>query len=62
MRSLIKMSLFFVVFTILSAQTRYQVVVDTLILDLTVEESGYDFDGGLGAYDETEVISNSYRI
>jgi hypothetical protein len=30
--------LIFVLFTILSAQTRYQVVVDTLILDMTVEE------------------------
>ena len=41
----------------LHAQSRYTIEGDTLTLDMTVAEPGYDFDGGLGAYDETEVIS-----
>ena len=41
----------------LHAQSRYTIEGDTLTLDMTVEEPGYDFDGGLDAYDETEVIS-----
>ena len=41
----------------LTAQSRYTVVGDTLTLDMRVEEPGYEFDGGLDAYDETEVIS-----
>ena len=40
-----------------SAQSRYTIEGDTLSLDMTVEEPGNEFDGGLGAYDETEVIS-----
>ena len=41
----------------LTAQSRYTIEGDTLTLDMTVEEPGYDFDGGLNAYDEIEVIS-----
>ena len=41
----------------LHAQSRYTIEGDTLTLDMTVAEPGYDFDGGLDAYDETEVIS-----
>ena len=39
------------------AESRYTILDDTLTLNMTVEEPGYDFDGGLDAYDETEVIS-----
>ena len=49
---------FLLIFTgILHAQSRYTIDGDTLTLDMTVEEPGYDFDGGLDAYDETEMIS-----
>ena len=57
MRSLLVLS--FLLFTPASgfAEGRYSIVGDVLTLDMTVEEPGYDFDGGLDAYDETEVIS-----
>jgi len=57
MRSLLVLSFLFICATNLFAQSRYTIEGDTLTLDMTVEEPGYDFDGGLGAYDETEVIS-----
>lgn len=41
----------------LHAQSRYTIEGDTLTLDMTVEEPGYDFDGGLDGYDGTEVMS-----
>ena len=41
----------------LLAQSRYEIDGNTLTLDMTVAAPGYDFDGGLDAYDETEVIS-----
>ena len=39
------------------ADGRYTIVGDTLTLDMRVEEPGYEFDGALDEYDETEVIS-----
>ena len=49
---------FLLIFTgILHAQSRYTIDGDTLTLDMTVEEPGYDFDGGLDEYDGTEVMS-----
>jgi hypothetical protein len=51
------LSLLFTAATSLFAQSRYTIDGDTLTLDMRVEEPGYDFDGGLDAYDETEVIS-----
>jgi len=39
------------------AEGRYTIVGDTLTLDMRVEEPGYEFDGALDEYDETEVIS-----
>ena len=41
----------------LLAQSRYEIVGNTLTLDMTVAAPGYDFDGGLDKYDETEIIS-----
>jgi hypothetical protein len=41
----------------LLAQSRYTIEGDTLTLDMTVAAPGYDFDGGLDKYDETEIIS-----
>jgi len=41
----------------LTAQSRYTILNDTLTLDMTIEEPGYEFDGALDEYDETEVIS-----
>ncbi|MDA9810556.1 hypothetical protein PQY68_05930 [Planktomarina temperata] len=41
----------------LLAQSRYEIDGNTLTLDMTVAAPGYDFDGGLDAYNETEVIS-----
>ena len=41
----------------LLAQSRYTIEGDTLTLDMTVAALGYDFDGGLDKYDETEIIS-----
>ena len=39
------------------AESRYTILDDTLTLDMRVEEPGYEFDGALDEYDETEVIS-----
>ena len=39
------------------AEGRYSIVGDVLTLDMWVEEPGYEFDGALDEYDETEVIS-----
>ena len=57
MRSLLVLSFLLISANSLLGQSRYTVEGDTLTLDMTVEEPGYDFDGGLDAYDETEVIS-----
>jgi len=57
MRSLLVLS--FLLFTPASgfAEGRYSIVGDVLTLDMRVEEPGYEFDGALDEYDETEVIS-----
>ena len=39
------------------AKSRYTIRDDILTLDMRVEEPGYEFDGALDEYDETEVIS-----
>jgi len=39
------------------AQGRYTIEGNTLTLDMTVAAPGYEFDGELDGYDETEVIS-----
>ena len=39
------------------AQGRYTIEGDTLTFDMTVAAPGYEFDGELDGYDETEVIS-----
>ena len=39
------------------AESRYTIVDDTLTLDMTIEEPGYEFDGDLDEYDGDEVIS-----
>ena len=57
MRSLLVLSFLFISATNLLAQSRYTIDGDTLTLDMTVKEPGYDFDGELDGYDETEVIS-----
>ena len=41
----------------LTAQSRYTILDDTLTLDMTIEEPGYEFDGDLDEYDEDEVLS-----
>ena len=41
----------------LLAQSRYEIDGNTLTLDMTVAAPGYEFDGELDGYDETEVIS-----
>ena len=41
----------------LTAQSRYTILNDTLTLDMTIEEPGYEFDGDLDEYDEDEVLS-----
>lgn len=41
----------------LTAQSRYTIEGETLTLDVTVAAPGYEFDGALDEYDETEVIS-----
>ena len=57
MRLSLLLSFLFISTTGLLAQSRYTIDGDTLTLDMTIKEPGYDFDGGLGAYDETEIIS-----
>ena len=39
----------------LFAESRYAVIDDTLIFDMTIEETGYEFTGGVEAYDATEI-------
>ena len=53
MRSVLLLSFLLISATSLLGQSRYTVEGDTLTLNMTVEEPGYDFDGGLDAYDET---------
>ena len=57
MRSLLVLSFLLLSTGSLLGQSRYTIDGDTLTLDMTIKEPGYDFDGGLDAYDETEVIS-----
>ena len=57
MRSLLVLSFLLLSTGSLLGQSRYTIDGDTLTLDMTVKELGYEFDGGLGAYDETEIIS-----
>ena len=47
--------------TNLLAQSRYTIEGDTLTLDMTIEEPGYDFDGGLDEYDENRGHKLSVR-
>ena len=49
--------LVFTAATSLFAQSRYTIEGNTLTLDMTVAAPGYEFDGELDEYDETEVIS-----
>jgi hypothetical protein len=57
MRSLLVLSFLFISATGLHAQSRYTIAGDTLTLDMTVAAPGYEFDGELDGYDETEVMS-----
>ena len=56
-RFFLTLSLVFTAATSLFAQSRYTIDGDVLTLDMRVEELGYNFDGALDEYDETEVIS-----
>lgn len=56
-RFFLTLSLVFTAATSLFAQSRYTIDGDTLTLDMTIKEPGYEFDGELDGYDETEVIS-----
>ena len=56
MRLTVVLSFLFMSATNLLAQSRYTIEGDTLTLDMTVEEPGYDFDGKLDEYDGTEDI------
>ena len=57
MRSLLVLSFLLISATSLLGQSRYTIEGDTLTLDMTVAAPGYEFDGELDGYDETEVIS-----
>ena len=57
MRLSLLLSFLFISTTGLLAQSRYTIDGDTLTLDMTIKEPGYEFDGALDEYDETEVIS-----
>ena len=57
MRSLLALSFLLLSTTSLLGQSRYTIDGDTLTLDMTIKEPGYEFDGALDEYDETEVIS-----
>ena len=57
MRSLLVLSFLLLSATSLYGQGRYTIEGDVLTLDMRVEEPGYEFDGALDEYDETEVIS-----
>ena len=56
-RFFLTLFLVFTAATSLFAQSRYTIDGDTLTLDMTIKEPGYEFDGELDGYDETEVIS-----
>ena len=45
----------------LTAQSRYTILNDTLTLDMTIEEPGYEFDGDLDEYDEDDVVFWKYE-
>jgi len=57
MRSLLVLSFLLLSTGSLLGQSRYTIEGDTLALDMTVEEPGYEFDGELDGYDGTEVMS-----
>ena len=57
MRSLLVLSFLLLSTTSLLGQSRYTIEGNTLTLDMTVAAPGYEFDGELDGYDETEVIS-----
>ena len=57
MRSLLVLSFLLLSTGSLLGQSRYTIDGDTLTLDMTIKEPGYEFDGALDEYDETEVIS-----
>ena len=56
-RFFLTLSLVFTAATSLFAQSRYTIEGNILTLDMTVAAPGYEFDGELDGYDETEVIS-----
>ena len=56
-RFFLTLFLVFTAATSLFAQSRYTIEGNTLTLDMTVAAPGYEFDGELDGYDETEVIS-----
>jgi hypothetical protein len=56
-RFVLLLSLLFISSMSMFAQGRYTIEGDTLTLDMTVEEPGYEFDGELDGYDGTEVMS-----
>ena len=57
MRSLLVLSFLLLSTGSLLGQSRYTIDGDTLTLDMTVEEPGYEFNGKLDEYDGTEVMS-----
>ena len=57
MRSLLALIFLLASATSLLAKAATRSKVNTLTLDMTVAAPGYEFDGALDAYDETEVIS-----
>ena len=56
-RFFLTLFLVFTAATSLFAQSRYTIEGNILTLDMTVAAPGYEFDGELDGYDETEVIS-----
>ena len=56
-RFILLLSLLFISSMSMYAQSRYTILDDTLTLDMTIEEPGYEFDGDLDEYDEDEVLS-----
>jgi len=56
-RFILLLSLLFISSMSMYAQSRYTILNDTLTLDMTIEEPGYEFDGALDEYDEDEVLS-----
>ena len=39
----------------LLSQSRYEIVGETLVFDMTIEEPGYDFTGEIETYDSTAI-------